>query len=277
MSALTDRHRQLLVDWGVDNLRPLSGDHVWSGMRGDEQVVVKVGSPEARAREMAALLAYRDGHMRMLCGDARSGILVTQRQLPGDDVMPVVAVDDDEATKIVAEVLVRLHSSQQPTSDLPALAEIGVAFDRPRDPRLPDDLRSAARSAFDDLLVDSGVPHVLHGDLHHMNVLRGPDGWRAIDPHGWVGDAAFDAAALFASPRGLVDGGDARGMDGRALAVRTRRRAAIVAEVTGLDPDRLRAWAFVGCVIAELWMIEDHGMVHGAPLALARALSDEGV
>jgi hypothetical protein len=61
-------------------------------------------------------------------------------------------------------------------------------------------------------------------------------------------------------------------MDGRDLAARARRRAAIYDEVTGYDEERLRAWGLVGCVIAELWMIESHDLVHGAPLAVAEVL-----
>ena len=118
---------------------------------------------------------------------------------------------------------------------------------------------------------------VLHGDLQHLNVLNTGEGWRAIDPHGWVGDPAFEAAALLANPRGLVEGGDARGMDGRRLAERSGRRAEIYAEVTDYDLDRLRAWGLVGCVIAELWMLESHDLVHGAPLAVAQVLLDQGL
>ena len=66
-------------------------------------------------------------------------------------------------------------------------------------------------------------------------------------------------------------------MDGRDLATRSRRRAEIYADVTGYDLARLRAWGFVGCVIAELWMLESHDLVHGAPLAVAEALVNQGL
>ena len=45
-------------------------------------------------------------------------------------------------------------------------------------------------------------PVLLHGDLHHGNVLsarRRP--WLAIDPKGVVGERAFDAGALLYNPR----------------------------------------------------------------------------
>lgn len=47
----------------------------------------------------------------------------------------------------------------------------------------------------------------VHGDLHPGNVLRGPMGWVAIDPHGQTGVPAEDVFALWcpeapALPRG---------------------------------------------------------------------------
>ena len=41
---------------------------------------------------------------------------------------------------------------------------------------------------------------VLHGDLHHDNVLRHGDGWVVIDPHGYVGDAAVEPATMLYNP-----------------------------------------------------------------------------
>lgn len=42
---------------------------------------------------------------------------------------------------------------------------------------------------------------VLHGDVHHGNVLNfGARGWLAIDPRGLVGERAFDHANLLCNP-----------------------------------------------------------------------------
>ena len=149
--------------------------------------------------------------------------------------------------------------------------------DAAADARLPASTVDAAKGLFADLVAGDTAMVVLHGDLQHFNVLNAGGPWCVIDPHGWVGDPAFEAAALLANPRGLVEGGDARGMDGHELAVKARRRADIYAETTGYDVDRLRAWGFVGCIIAELWMIESHNLVHGAPLAVAEVLLAQGL
>lgn len=276
--TLSVEQRARLVDWGIAGLEQVD-DHpfAWWAMRSDDYVVVKAGDPGERSREVRALVAFGDGATAVVEHDTEVGLLVTRRVLPGDDIRPLARRDDDTATREIAALASALHRDQRSASGLPLLREIGVAFDAPEDHRLPRSVVAAAQRIFAELIADDVAKVVLHGDLHHLNVLNTGSGWRAIDPHGWVGDPAFEAAALLANPRGLVEGGDARGMDGHELASRARRRAAIYAEVTGYDEARLRAWGFVGCVIAELWMIESHDLVHGAPLAVAQSLLEGGL
>ena len=271
-----------LTDWDVHSLSQVD-DHpfAWWALAGDVHVVVKAGDAGERHREACALNAFGSGATRVAGHDRDLGLLVTRRVLPGDDIRPLARLDDDAATREIALIAARLHGDQSPGEGLPSLRDITAAFDAPPDSRLPGPVVDAAQRMLAELLADEGADGVhscvLHGDLQHLNVLHSGEGWIAIDPHGWVGDPAFEAAALLANPRGLVEGGDARGMDGRELAARSRRRAAIYAEVTGYDVERLRAWGLVGCVIAELWMIESHDLVHGAPLAVAEALLDQGL
>ena len=267
-----------LTAWGIDRLEQVD-DHpfAWWARRGPEYVVVKAGEPRERAREALALRSFGPGATDVVEHDEDLGLLVTRRVLPGDDMRPLARLDDDAATREIATLALSLHAGEVPPDGLPNLREIGVAFEAPPDRRLPRSVVEAARGLFTELVADEVPAVVLHGDLHHLNVLNAGDRWTVIDPHGWVGDRAFEVSALLANPRGLVEGGDARGMDGRELAARARRRAAVYAEASGYDEERLRAWGLVGCVIAELWMVESHDLVHGAPLAVAETLLQEGL
>ena len=276
--TVTPSQAERIAEWGIDSLEQVD-DHpfAWWAMRGEEYVVVKAGDADERHREALALGAFGAGATEVLARDQDLGLLVTRRFLPGDDIRPLARRDDDAATRAIALLAAEIHRYQRPVHGLPALEEIGAAFDAASDSRLPAPTVDAAKGLFADLVADNTAMVVLHGDLQHFNVLNAGGSWRVIDPHGWVGDPAFEAAALLANPRGLVEGGDARGMDGHELAVKARRRAEVYAEATGYDVDRLRAWGFVGCVIAELWMIESHDLVHGAPLAVAEALLVQGL
>jgi streptomycin 6-kinase len=95
-----------------------------------------------------------------------------------------------------------------------------------------------------------GEQVVLHGDLHHFNVLRSGEGWLAIDPKGVVGERAYEPGALLRNPwPGLLDVPDPTEV--------LRRRSAQLAEALDLDLERVRAWAYVQAVLAAEWCVQD--------------------
>ncbi len=101
-------------------------------------------------------------------------------------------------------------------------------------------------------LCDSmGEPVVLHGDLHHDNVLRlGAGGWLAIDPAGIVGEREYETGALLRNPwPGLLE----LPHPGRIL----ERRIDQLAEALELDVGRIRGWAYSEAVLAAVWCEQD--------------------
>lgn len=100
---------------------------------------------------------------------------------------------------------------------------------------------------------------VLHGDLHHENVLDfGARGWLAIDPKGLFGERAFDFAKLFLNP------------DARTAAApgRLARQVDVVADAAGLERRRLLRWIVAYAGLSAAWSLEDGG---DPSLALAMA------
>jgi streptomycin 6-kinase len=107
---------------------------------------------------------------------------------------------------------------------------------------------------------------LLHGDLHHYNVLsaaRTP--WLAIDPHGLVGDPAFETGAYFGNPFGLM----ARPDPARIIA----RRVQIFTERLGLDRERVIGWGFAYQMLSAVWSAENHGTGWGGAVAVAEVLA----
>jgi len=159
---------------------------------------------------------------------------------------------DDEATRIICDVAAVLHAPRgKPLPDLvplaqwfdalwPAAATHGGVF---------ADAAAAAR----ELLSEPQEVGVLHGDLHHGNILDfGPRGWLAIDPNRLAGERGFDYANLFCNPD----------MDDPAQPVavvpeRFRRRLDIVAERASLDRRRLLRWVLAYCGLSAAWLIAD--------------------
>ncbi len=131
---------------------------------------------------------------------------------------------------------------------------------------LPARLVEEAEQLFEELLASSAPPVLLHGDLHHGNVLSARrEPWLAIDPKGIVGEPAFDTAALLHNPRELLDAPQ----PGRILA----RRVDQLSEQLGFDRARIRSWGLAQAVLAAYWSLEDTGWVWEQPLICAQLLA----
>jgi streptomycin 6-kinase len=97
-------------------------------------------------------------------------------------------------------------------------------------------------------LASDNQPAVLvHGDLHLGNILRADDGPRAIDPHGLVGDPAYDFLQVL---RGDWNAVTAEPNLGRAVD----RRIAEFAEAADLDRDRVSRWSQARATASALWL-----------------------
>lgn len=175
----------------------------------------------------------------------------------------LVEVADEVATPVLVEVAGRLRAAG--VGAVPRLVPLRRWFRALG----PAGARHGGVLAAADRLVEAllGEPcevGVLHGDLHHGNVLDfGTAGWRAIDPKGLWGERGFEFATLFRNP-------DA----GRALAPgRLEWEVGRVAGLAGLEEGRLLAWVAVVAALSAAWTLSDGGDA-GADLVLARRALD---
>lgn len=234
------------------------------------EAVLKAQPPQDESRAEVAALAALDGRgaVRLLWADADAGFALLERVQPGGTLEALE--DDDEATRIIAAVMRQLWIQPPSHPALIPLARWGAAFPRhlaehPADDPIPRDLIIAAWDTWRDLLATAPAPRLLHGDLHHGNVLRSGDAWLAIDPKGVIGDPAFDVAPLFYNPHPRMAAlGD--------VGPITRRRFEILAGELDLDPRRIAGWAFAGAVLSASWSAEAGALEWPHVIAVAQAL-----
>ena len=85
---------------------------------------------------------------------------------------------------------------------------------------------------------------LLHGDLHHDNILLGGDGYRVIDPKGVVGNAVFDI------PRFILNEDDLDKGNNYAQISR------IIAEKLGVSERDIALLFYVETCMANSWNVE---------------------
>lgn len=247
----------LLDEWGLRR----DGEELWHGF---ESLVVPVidrhGTPavlkvafdgdDEGAQEALGLHHWQGrGAVRMLRADPRRRALLLERLSRRD----LTTVDDDEACLVVADLYGRLHIPA-PGRLTPLTAHLerwlGDLASIPRDAPVPRRFVEQALSLGRDLLADNAtVGVIVHGDLHHENVLADADGrWVAIDPSPMSGDAHYELAPMLWNRLGS-----------RASDVRydIRRRFYTITDAADLDQDRARDWVIVRMILNAHWAIED--------------------
>jgi streptomycin 6-kinase len=257
LAELPDLVGTLAREWDLELGDPYPLTYHWVAPVLGERMVLKVGFE--LASEAAALECFAGhGAVRLLRKDLTRGALLLERADPGTEARTLVPERDEEATAAIIDVARKLHTAE-PSADLPRLSSLSGTFQRYRGP-LPRDLVARAGGLFDELCDSATETVVLHGDLHHDNVLRAErEPWLAIDPHGWVGDPGYEVGALLYNP-----------FDAPLSLVPPRIEQ--VADGLGLPTDRVVAWGFVMAVLSEVWTTEDGGPPDGHPLDVAISL-----
>ncbi|HQY93562.1 aminoglycoside phosphotransferase family protein [Caldilinea sp.] len=234
----------------------LSYNYVTPAVRRDgSEAVLKLGVPHRDSRSEREALAFYAGSgcVHLLEADADRAALLLARLRPGALLRPLAFEDDVQATAIIAEVMralwrpaPALHAMLTIGEWAKELVELRATFGGGVGP-YPSHLIDIAEHLFAELLASSGPPVVLHGDLHHENILSTQGGrWLAIDPKGVVGEREFEVYALLRNPLGWP-------FTQPDVACALRRRIDQVADLLALDRERMRLWSVAQCVLSAWW------------------------
>jgi streptomycin 6-kinase len=189
---------------------PLSYNYVATAKRADgARLVLKLCFPDAEAATEREALRLFDGRgsVRLLDSDEERAALLLERLEPGTKLAEMCETDDEGATSFAASVMRSLWRSAPRAHDFPSVARWGEGFSRHRtlfDGKtgpIPARLFEEAETLFRELNDSAAEPVLLHGDLHHENILAARrEPWLAIDPKGVVGEAAYEVGALLRNP-----------------------------------------------------------------------------
>jgi streptomycin 6-kinase len=212
------------------------------------------------------------GMVRVLEVAREDRIVLMERVVPGKTLWHAPI---DPALEAVASVMSKLRGAPPKGHSFPHVRAYHRAW--PNHLRLYSgagpidaDLLEIAERLFIELCESSAKPVVLHGDLHYGNVLSSDrEGWLAIDPKGVIGEPCYEVGDLF---RNRIDELYESSDPVQAM----RRRMNAVADLTGFDPERIRAWALAQAVLSEVWTADDPARAQDVDMRAARLLHEVG-
>ncbi|MBP6104595.1 MAG: phosphotransferase [Gammaproteobacteria bacterium] len=244
--------RTMTERYGLSELKPLdnlSYHYVLSGLKDNRPIILKLGlDPKGLEQEASALQTFEGFGAVSVLGQ-RSGALLLGRALPGLSLKSYFPSSDSEAIQIAYAVMKRLHQAPRPKTGLfPAIQDWLAILDKPWD--IPNHYLEKARTLQKKLLATTSQTVLLHGDLHHDNILQHGDQWMAIDPKGVMGEPAYEIAAFIRNPiPELLATHNATDI--------LENRIQAFSKILGIDTQRISDWCFVQAVLAWVWALED--------------------
>ncbi len=91
---------------------------------------------------------------------------------------------------------------------------------------------------------------MLHGDLHHDNILQQGNDWLIIDPKGVIGEQAYEIAAFIRNPiPNLLSNDNAKDI--------VQDRINLFSHILNIPKTKIANWCFAQAVLAWIWALED--------------------
>lgn len=255
LSNLLDHLKARARQWDVniEQTWETASSVLASGMRRGSRVVLKIlkqNSDEWRAAEVLRAFA---GHGTVRVLEFDTGAILLEGLEPGNQLLKLVQLGKDEdATQILAELMLQMAHHTAP-EHCPTVMDWGRGFDRfmqTDNTLIGESLIGEARDLYRGLATSQKTIMLLHGDLHHYNVLfDSRRGWVAIDPKGVLGEVEYEVGAMIRNPAEEPE-----------LFTSTRtieRRLDRLTTILKLDYGRALGWAFAQAVLSAIWDIED--------------------
>jgi len=210
--------------------------------------MLKIAGDEHEIRG-GKVLEWWDGNGAARVFSLSANALVMERAQGQQSLMHMALHgQDDQASRIACNTLAKLHAHAQNVSHRPELAPLSMWFDELFAAARYDSVLQESASAAQRLLAEPEDLTVLHGDIHHENILDFEDrGWLAIDPKGLLGERGFDYANLIMNPD----------LPTVTDPARFTRQVHVVSQAAGLDRRRLLSWVLAFAGLSAVWFRQD--------------------
>ncbi len=256
LAALPATTQKLASIWNLTDLvvaPNLSYNYVLFGKQNELPIVLKIGCDQAEMKkEMQALQAYNgNGCIRLLAVNLDHNALLIEQAHPGTTLKSLFPAQEMLAVQHAATVMRKLHAvAVANLEEFPTIADwLKILHNKKYEPLFGNHLKKA-RELAEQLLKTQTQPVLLHGDLHHENILSMGDGWIAIDPKGVVGESAYEVGAFIRNPFPEL-------LQQKNAAAIMQQRLELFSQLLRIEYQRLLTWSYVQAVLAACWAIDD--------------------
>ncbi len=272
LSNLSDHLERLSLQWNfqlIQLVEDISYNFVAVVKLPSGLAILKTAPAAARLiAEAEWLNAHKKSVPIIFHTDKENNAYLMEKLEPGTSLKYLVKEGNDEkATRIISQVILDLQSSDTVhQTNYQHISEHASSFAFLRD-HIDKNIIDRAESIFNDLCVDRSNDIVLHGDLHHDNILQSDTSWRVIDPHGYIGDPCAEVGPMIFNPLDSFP---------KNLSMQNiiETRINILTEMLPFDLERIKAWAFCLSLRSAAWDVEGFSRPNYHTIEIAKILYD---
>lgn len=267
---MQDLLEEYLDHWDLSNpeiIEETPTSHVYKVEKDGQPCVLKLYTALGREHEATGpeflKICDPDSVVGVIEHDEGAALL---EYIDGEELVILVQSNKDEqATRIIAQTLNKIHRSPIPANhNFKSLEEHMSAIFRHAELDAPDIIKQVAPFARK-LLDNQREICLLHADMHHKNIMHHAErGWLALDPQCAVGDRAYDCANTLHNPNKSAHLTE---NDERLIG-----QAAIMGQEMDIKPQRIIDFAYVHGCLSACWTKEDDGYYGEDALNTSRIL-----
>lgn len=228
------------------------------------KAILKLGVPGTGVfSEIAALSVFNgSGFCKLLDAEPGKGIMLLEYIEPGEPLNMIR--DEITSTKIVASLIKDIrtvnpttnHSFQTADDWYNDLVDLHQRFGD----IIPEPLYTNAIGAYQSIKDSRQEQRLLHGDLHHENILSaGNDTWKAIDPKGIISEKACELIPYLMND-----------LEGKDIGTAISGRGNIFSEELNIPIKRINQWGEFRSVLSVYWKTEDNMHITPEDLAICK-------
>jgi streptomycin 6-kinase len=229
--------------------------------------VLKVGFPEENQEMFNEVdaLKHIGGHgmIKLLRFDPRRRAMLLEKLDPGDNPKTAFKGNEIGAVEVAIDIMQKLWRKPPDGNAFPRLEDwFNNCFEKAPHTEFPPEYVKKAAAFFKELN-RTGRRVVLHGDLHHENILSAQrEPFLAIDPKGITGNFGYEMSTFLINHRWWMESDP---------DLKEKLGAAInrFSEHFDITPAAIRKWTFAQNVLSAWWTFEENSINWKKELELA--------
>ncbi len=260
LADLPDVIDRLESDWNIvagKYFSKLSFNYVASAKTNDNMpAVLKIALP-LDDPEMFGEMEYLrllDGHgaVRLLAANHALPAILIERAIPGETLRRIFRHDEDGALNIFPSMIERtLRDVPENADEFMFLHDWFSGLESAERSVFPKIYAEKALRFYEELSGKGTKDYLLHGDLHHENILSAKrEPYLAIDPKGLIGPLGYEVSVFLNNHLWEID-------EEPDAKKRLFRAVDLYAEAFGMTALDIRKWAYCQNVLGTWWAFDE--------------------